>query len=91
MRIEGCNGHQYALNYCNKGEEGKFDEIVMQDGIWSLYTARLYSIGIKVVVDANSIMYLLGTKIDFREDEISSEFVFDNPLVFWILMTLFSI
>ena len=26
-------------------------------------------------------MYLLGTKIDYKEDDISAEFVFDNPLV----------
>lgn len=38
-------------------------------------------LGIKVVVDADSLMYLLGTKIDFKEDDISAEFVFDNPLV----------
>ena len=34
-----------------------------------------------MVVDADSLMYLLGTKIDFKEDDISAEFVFDNPLV----------
>lgn len=40
-----------------------------------------FILGIKVVVDADSLMYLLGTKIDFKEDDISAEFVFDNPLV----------
>lgn len=34
-----------------------------------------------MVVDADSLMYLLGTKIDYKEDDISAEFVFDNPLV----------
>ena len=48
--------------------EGPFDEVIEQNGI-------------KVVVDADSLMYLLGTKIDFKEDDISAEFVFDNPLV----------
>ena len=42
---------------------------------------RVLILGIKVVVDADSLMYLLGTKIDFKEDDISAEFVFDNPLV----------
>ena len=40
-----------------------------------------WQIAIKVVVDADSLMYLLGTKIDYKEDDISAEFVFDNPLV----------
>ena len=31
-------------------------------------------------MDADSLMYMLGTKIDFKEDDISAEFVFDNPL-----------
>ena len=38
---------------------------------------RVLILGIKVVVDADSLMYLLGTKIDFKEDDISAEFVFD--------------
>ena len=56
------------MKYCEPGKEGPFDEIIEQNGI-------------KVVVDADSLMYLLGTKIDFNEDDISAEFVFDNPLV----------
>lgn len=32
------------------------------------------------MVDADSLMYILGTKIDYKEDDISAEFVFDNPL-----------
>lgn len=56
------------MKYCEPGKEGPFDEIIQQNGI-------------KVVVDADSLMYLLGTKIDFKEDDISAEFVFDNPLV----------
>ena len=38
-------------------------------------------VGIKVVVDADSLMYILGTTIDYKEDDIAAEFVFDNPLV----------
>lgn len=66
--VEGCNGNKYVMKYCEPGKEGPFDEIIEQNGI-------------KVVVDADSLMYLLGTKIDFKEDDISAEFVFDNPLV----------
>ena len=64
---EGCNGNKYVMKYCAPGQEGPFDEVIEQNGI-------------KVVVDADSLMYMLGTKIDFKEDDISAEFVFDNPL-----------
>ena len=56
--VEGCNGNKYVMKYCEPGKEGPFDEIIEQNGI-------------KVVVDADSLMYL----------DISAEFVFDNPLV----------
>ncbi|KAK8809523.1 hypothetical protein WA158_000466 [Blastocystis sp. Blastoise] len=64
---KGCNGHQYSLNYVKQGEEGPLDEVVEQDGI-------------RVVIDADSIMYVIGTKIDFQENDFATEFVFDNPL-----------
>jgi iron-sulfur cluster assembly accessory protein len=35
--------------------------------------------GIKVIVDNKAIMYLLGTQMDFVEDDLKSEFVFINP------------
>lgn len=34
-----------------------------------------------MVVEADSLMYILGTTIDYKEDDIAAEFVFDNPLV----------
>jgi Fe-S cluster assembly iron-binding protein IscA len=35
--------------------------------------------GIKVIVENKAIMYLLGTQMDFVEDDLKSEFVFINP------------
>ena len=32
-----------------------------------------------MVVDSKAIMYLLGTKMDYVEDDLKSEFVFLNP------------
>lgn len=69
------------MKYCEPGKEGPFDEVIEQNGrefwVWRW-------LGIKVVVDADSLMYLLGTKIDYKEDDISAEFVFDNPLVSFV-------
>lgn len=36
-------------------------------------------LGIKVVVDSKAVMVLVGTEMDFIEDDIKSEFVFKNP------------
>ena len=35
--------------------------------------------GVKVFVDSAAIMYLLGTEMDYKKDELSSSFVFNNP------------
>ena len=35
--------------------------------------------GVKVFVDAGAVMYLLGTEMDYKKEELSSSFVFKNP------------
>ncbi len=52
------------MNYTN--EKSKLDEEVEENGI-------------KVLVENKAVMYLLGTKMDYIEDELKSEFVFVNP------------
>lgn len=36
-------------------------------------------LGVKVVVDSKAVMILVGTEMDYVEDDIKSEFVFKNP------------
>ena len=52
------------MNYTS--EKNKLDEEVEQNGI-------------KVLVDNKAVMYLLGTKMDYLEDDLKSEFIFTNP------------
>ena len=33
----------------------------------------------KLLIDNKALMYLIGTKMDYVEDEIKSEFIFVNP------------
>ena len=35
--------------------------------------------GVKVYIDSAAVMYLLGTEMDYKTDELSSTFVFNNP------------
>ena len=35
--------------------------------------------GVKVFIDSAAVMYLLGTEMDYKKEEFSSTFVFNNP------------
>jgi iron-sulfur cluster assembly protein len=60
----GCAGMEYTMEYVR--EPGKFDEVIEEKGV-------------KILIDAKAIMFLLGTEIDFASDKLKSGFVFRNP------------
>ena len=60
----GCAGMSYVMEYA---KEIKANEEVIEDK------------GVKVLIDPNAIMYLLGTEMDYKKEEFSSSFVFNNP------------
>ncbi|MDE2444858.1 MAG: iron-sulfur cluster assembly accessory protein [Alphaproteobacteria bacterium] len=60
----GCAGMEYTMEWAT--EQGKFDEVVEQDGA-------------RVLIDAKAVMFLLGTEMDYQETTLKSGFVFNNP------------
>ncbi|KAI5476976.1 iron sulfur assembly protein 1 [Pseudohyphozyma bogoriensis] len=64
VRNKGCAGMSYHLEYVDKPE--KFDEVVEQDGV-------------KVVIDSKALFSIIGSRMEWRESELGSKFVFENP------------
>jgi iron-sulfur cluster assembly protein len=60
----GCAGMEYTMEWAK--EQGRFDEVIEQDGA-------------RVLIDAKAVMFLLGTEMDYQEGTLKSGFVFNNP------------
>lgn len=60
----GCSGFQYGFS---------FDESLADDDM------VIEKDGVKLVVDALSFQYLVGSKVDYREDLEGSRFLVENP------------
>ena len=64
VKSGGCAGMSYVMEYAK--EKNPNDEIIEDKGVI-------------VFVDSAAVMYLLGTEMDYKKDELSSSFVFNNP------------
>lgn len=60
----GCSGLAYSVDYVTS--ENAFDEKIVTPG------GTFY-------VDGPSVLYLVGSVMDWREDDFAAGFVFDNP------------
>jgi iron-sulfur cluster assembly protein len=60
----GCSGLAYSVDYVT--EEAPFDEKIETPG------GAFY-------VDGGSVLYLIGSIMDWREDDFAAGFVFENP------------
>ena len=66
VKTTGCSGYMYVV--------GAAEEINEHDEVFE-------SLGVKVVVDNESLKYLSGTKIDYAREGLNEGFKFDNPNV----------
>ena len=64
VKSGGRAGMEYVLEYAK--EINPNDEMIEDKGV-------------KVFIDPSAIIYLLGTEMDYKKDEFSSSFVFNNP------------
>src|SRR5689334_23264760 len=64
VRTRGCSGLSYTIEYADAAEQ--FDEVIEKDGV-------------KVLIDPKAVMFLIGSEMDYVEEQLKSGFVFKNP------------
>ncbi|MDF2097410.1 HesB/IscA family protein [Aquibaculum arenosum] len=64
VNTRGCSGLSYFVEYAK--EQKKFEDVVEDKGV-------------KIFVDPTSVMFILGSEMDYVEDKLESGFVFKNP------------
>ena len=64
VKSGGCAGMSYIMEYAK--EINPTEEIIVEKGV-------------KGFIDPGAIMYLLGTEMDYKQEQFSSTFVFKNP------------
>lgn len=64
VKTGGCSGLTYTMEFADK--TNPMDEVVEQKGV-------------RVIIDSQALMFLLGTEMDYTEDKLRSGFTFRNP------------
>ncbi|MEJ2454519.1 MAG: iron-sulfur cluster assembly protein IscA [Candidatus Thiodiazotropha sp.] len=64
VRTSGCSGMAYEMEFV--------DELQDEDQVFEDH-------GVKVVVDAKSLVYLDGTEVDYAREGLNEGFKFNNP------------
>jgi iron-sulfur cluster assembly protein len=60
----GCAGMSYTMEFAQAA--APHDEVIEDKGV-------------RVLIDPKAVLFLLGTRMDFRTDRLSAGFVFENP------------
>jgi iron-sulfur cluster assembly protein len=64
VRTAGCSGLTYTIDFAN--EIRAEDQVIEVDGV-------------RLVIDPQAVMYLVGAEMDFVEDRLGASFQFRNP------------
>ena len=60
----GCAGMSYTMEMADAAAPA--DEVVEDKGV-------------RILIDPKAVLFLLGTRMDFRTEKLSAGFVFENP------------
>ena len=66
VRTSGCSGMAYVLEFADAIEDS---DVVFEN------------LGVKVVVDPKSLVYIDGTELDYGKEGLNEGFKFNNPNV----------
>ena len=66
VKTTGCSGMAYTLEFV--------DEVKPED-------LEFESLGVKVIIDPKSLVYIDGTELDFVKEGLNEGFKFNNPNV----------
>lgn len=64
VKTTGCSGMAYVMEFVDELND---DDVVFEDQ------------GVKVIVDAKSLVYIDGTEVDFTKEGLNEGFKFVNP------------
>ncbi|MBQ4814438.1 iron-sulfur cluster assembly protein IscA [Pseudoalteromonas luteoviolacea] len=64
VKTTGCSGLAYVLEFVDELAEG--DEVFEE-------------MGVKIIVDAKSLVYIDGTELDYTKEGLNEGFKFTNP------------
>ena len=64
VKNAGCAGQAYTMDYAE--EQLPLDEVVEDKGI-------------KILIEAKAVLFLIGTEMDYKVEKLKSGFVFNNP------------
>ncbi len=64
VKSRGCSGLSYFVEYAE--EQKKFEDVVEDKGV-------------KIFIDPTAVMFLIGSEMDYVEEQFQTGFVFKNP------------
>jgi iron-sulfur cluster assembly protein len=64
VKTTGCSGMAYVLEFADSADEG--DEVFESQGV-------------KIFIDAKSLVYIDGTELDYTKEGLNEGFKFNNP------------
>ncbi|KHG06273.1 hypothetical protein F383_32827 [Gossypium arboreum] len=68
------------ITFFNSGKDRSFDWVLRLVAVTVYLTPSIMpDKGVKILIDPKALMHVIGTKMDFVDDQLRSEFIFINP------------